>query len=352
MSSEKQIRVGNVKIGAGASISVQTMTNTQTEDIKSTVAQIQKATSLDCDIIRVSCPTEESCIALKEIIKQSELPIVADVHFNYKRALAAIESRAHCVRINPGNIGDEGIKEIIKSAKDHDISIRIGINSGSIEREILDKFGEPNVDALIESTILNVKKFEDLDFFNFKVSVKSSDVLTTISAYRKLSTSIPYPLHVGITEAGPVFSGTIKSSIAIGTLLADSIGDTIRVSLSSSIEDEIRVGKQILKSLKLLNNSVNVISCPTCSRTLIDVIEISNELEKALENVKKNLNISVLGCVVNGPGEAKEADIGVFGFKPKIAKIYLKGKEIGIYNEYEIVQTVQDLVNRLLSKLI
>ncbi|MDR3031282.1 MAG: flavodoxin-dependent (E)-4-hydroxy-3-methylbut-2-enyl-diphosphate synthase [Holosporales bacterium] len=345
MGSKKQINVGQVKIGGGAPISVQTMTNTNTEDIKSTIEQIRKAEGLGCDIIRVSCPTKEASLALKEIIKQSKIPVIADIHFNYKRALEAIESGAHCVRINPGNIGEAGMKEIVKSARDHNIPIRIGVNSGSVEKDILNKFGEPNVDALVESAVLNSKKLEDLDFFNFKVSVKSSNVLTMISAYRKLSKKIDYPLHLGVTEAGTLFPGTIKSSIGIGSLLADGIGDTIRASISGSIEDEVKIGRQILKSLGLLNNSVNIISCPTCSRTLINVIEISNELEKICEDLRKNLNISVLGCVVNGPGEAREAEIGVFGFKPKVATVCVRGSEIGIFDESEVIRIVRNLIN-------
>lgn len=344
MSSKKQISVGQLKIGGGADVSIQTMTNSNTEDIQSTLQQIQQATDLGCDLIRVSCPTQDSTIALKEIVKNSKIPIIADIHFNYKRAIESIEAGVACIRINPGNTSEFGIREIIKSAKDHGVAIRIGINSGSIEKVILEKYKEPNVDAIVESAVLNCKKLEDLDFQNFKVSVKSSDVKTSIEAYRKLSKLIDYPLHLGITEAGTLFPGTIKSAIGIGSLLADGIGDTIRVSLSSDIADEIKVGKQILKSLNLLKNSINMVSCPTCSRTLIDVIGISKNLENYCELIHKDLKISVLGCVVNGIGEAEDADIGVFGFKKGIAKLYIKGKEIKTIPESEIFENVKNLI--------
>lgn len=349
MASKKQINVGNVKVGGGSPISVQTMTNTNTEDIKATISQIKEATIAGCDIIRVSCPTPESTFALREIIKNSEIPVIADIHFNYKRAIESIESGAHCIRINPGNTPYNGIQEIVKSAKDHNVSIRIGINSGSVEKEILDKYKEPSVDAIVESAVLNCKKLEDLDFTNFKVSVKSSDVRTSINAYRKLSELIDYPLHLGITEAGTLFPGTIKSAIGIGSLLADGIGDTLRVSLSGNIIDEIKVGRQILKSLNLLKDSVNIISCPTCARTLIDVIGISNSLENYCEKIQKSLKISILGCVVNGIGEALESDIGVFGFKKGIAKIYIKGQEYGIFNDSEILDQIKKLLNKMID---
>ena len=339
----KQISVRNVKIGGGAKISVQTMTNTKTEDIAATVDQIKYAESFGCDIVRVSVPTPDSTKALKEIIHSVDIPVIADVHFNYKRAIEAMESGADCVRINPGNIGDFGMNEIIAAAKAHNIPLRIGINSGSLEKEILDRFKEPTSDALVESALLNIKKLEDQDFFEFKISVKSSDVETMISSYRKLSEKTQYPLHLGVTESGPVFPGTIKSAIGIGSLLADGIGDTIRVSLSGDISEEIKVGKGILKSLNLLENCVNVVSCPTCARALIDVVSISNELEMFFEKMDKKLKISVLGCVVNGPGEAREADIGIFGFKPKIAKVYLRGSKVGTFSESEAVAIVKKL---------
>lgn len=345
MSSKKQITIGTIKIGGGADITVQTMTNTNTEDINATINQINSVVELGCDLVRVSCPTRESTIALKEIVKNSKVPIIVDIHFNYKRAIEAIESGALCIRINPGNTPDYGIKEIVKAAKDHNVAIRIGINSGSIEKDILEKYKEPSVDAIVESAVRNCKKLENLNFYNFKVSVKSSDVRNSIAAYRKLSKLIDYPLHLGITESGTLFSGTIKSAIGIGSLLADGIGDTIRVSLSSDIRKEVKVGKQILKSLGLLKNSINIISCPTCARTGIDVIGISKTLEKYSENIRKPLRISVLGCVVNGIGEAKEADIGIFGFSPGVAKIYLRGKELETIKSENIIEKAKKLIN-------
>lgn len=345
MSSKKQITIGNVKIGGGADIVVQTMTNTNTEDINATLKQINSVVELGCDLIRVSCPTRESTIALREITKNSRIPIIADIHFNYKRAIEAIESGALCIRINPGNTSEYGIKEIVKAAKDYNVAIRIGINSGSIEKDLMDKHKEPSVDAIVESAIRNCRRLEDLDFYNFKVSVKSSDVKNSIIAYRKLSNLIDYPLHLGITESGTLFSGTIKSAIGIGTLLFDGIGDTIRVSLSSDIKDEVKVGRQILKSLGLLKNSVNIISCPTCARTGINVMEISKSLEDYCENIKKSLKISVLGCVVNGIGEAKESDIGIFGFSQGIAKIYLKGKELETIKSEYVIERVKKLID-------
>lgn len=345
MSSKKQITIGNIKIGKGADISVQTMTNTNTEDIRATINQINSVAELGCDLVRASCPTKESTIALKEIVKNSKVPIIADIHFNYKRAIESIESGALCIRINPGNTPDYGIKEIIKAAKDYNVAIRIGINSGSVEKDILEKYKEPSVDAIVESAVRNCNKLEDLGFYNFKVSVKSSDVLNSIAAYRKLSKLIDYPLHLGITESGTLFSGTIKSAIGIGSLLADGIGDTIRVSLSSDIREEVKVGKQILKSLGLLKNSVNIISCPTCARTGIDVIGISKTLEEYSENIRKPLRISVLGCVVNGIGEAKEADIGIFGFSHGVAKIYLKGKELETIQSENVIKRAKKLID-------
>ncbi|MDR0630549.1 MAG: flavodoxin-dependent (E)-4-hydroxy-3-methylbut-2-enyl-diphosphate synthase [Holosporales bacterium] len=346
MSSKNIISVGGIQIGGGQRITVQTMTNTNTEDIRSTVTQIREAVIAGCDLIRVSCPTKESAAALKEIVKQSEIPIIADIHFDYKLALSAIKAGVHCIRINPGNI-NIGLNEIIKSAKDNNVAIRIGVNSGSIEHDILDKHKKPNAEALVESAVRSCRRFENLDFFNFKVSVKSSDVGTAIMAYRKLSKEIDYPLHLGITEAGPVFSGMLKSAIGIGSLLVDGIGDTIRVSLSGSIVEEIKIGKQILKSLSLLENGVNIVSCPTCARALIDVVGIAEELEIYTANLKKSLKISILGCVVNGPGEAAVADIGVFGFKTGLAKIYVNGIEYGLFEIDMILEEVKKIITNL-----
>ncbi len=345
MASKRQISVGNLKIGGGEGILVQTMTNSNTEDIASTLAQIEKVSTLGCDLVRVSCPTVQSTIALREVVKRAPIPVIADIHFNYKRAIEAIEAGAACVRINPGNTPFEGIKEIVKAAKYRGSAIRIGINSGSLEKTILDKYGEPSIDAIVESALVNCHKLEDLGFYNFKVSVKSSDVRTSIMSYRKLSKEIDYPLHIGITEAGTFFPGSIKSAIGIGSLLVDGIGDTIRVSLSSDISDEVLVAKQILKSLGLLKNSINIVSCPTCARTLIDVMGISKSLEDYCGSIRRNLKISVLGCVVNGIGEAKNADIGIFGFKKGIAKIYISGQEVDECPDNEVVEKVQKFIN-------
>ncbi|MDR1488752.1 MAG: flavodoxin-dependent (E)-4-hydroxy-3-methylbut-2-enyl-diphosphate synthase [Holosporales bacterium] len=345
----RKIFVGNVMVGANSPITVQTMTNTNTENVKATLQQIEGVASIGADIVRVSCPNmASSATALREIVKNSPIPIIADVHFNYKRAIEAIESGAHCIRINPGNILDYGLKEIANAANNNNVSIRLGINSGSIPRDILEKHKEPSVDAIIETAILNIKKFEDMGFYNFKISVKSSDVNTSIAAYRKLSEISDYPLHIGITEAGTLFCGTIKSAIGIGTLLADGIGDTLRVSLSlKDIREEVKVGRQILKSLDLLGNTVNIVACPTCARTLIDVVAIATELEKITGNFDKTLRISVLGCVVNGPGEAINSDIGIFGFKKGIAKIYKDGTEIKTCAEENIVEIVGEIVSAL-----
>jgi (E)-4-hydroxy-3-methylbut-2-enyl-diphosphate synthase len=346
----KPVVVGGVIVGNLSDISVQTMTNTSTEDVEATLAQIQEAVLARADIVRVSCNTEKSTIALKEIVKHAKIPVIADVHFNYKRAIEAIENGAHCVRINPGNITEHGLVEVVRCAVANSVPLRIGINSGSVEKEILDRYGEPCVDVLIDSALLNIQKLENMNFSNFKISVKSSNVKTMIEAYRKLSTLVDYPLHVGVTEAGPLQSGTVKSSIGIGALLADGIGDTIRVSLSTKdITEEVRVGRQILLSLGLLKNSIDIISCPTCARTLIDVVSIATRLEEILTDAapptgKDKFTISILGCVVNGIGEAVSSNIGVFGFEKGIAKIYADGKEIATVKEQGVIDFVLKLI--------
>jgi (E)-4-hydroxy-3-methylbut-2-enyl-diphosphate synthase len=340
----KKIFVGCVAVGQNSPISIQTMTNTSTEDVKSTIDQIKIAEKAKADLVRVSVPTKAAAIALKTIIANVSVPIIADIHFNHKRAIESIKNGAHCIRINPGNIDNFQKKEIIKCAKDFGCAIRLGINSGSLEEDIMSEFSLPSVDALVKSAIRNVQIFEDAEFYNLKVSIKSSDVLTTIKSYRKLSERIDYPLHLGVTEAGPLFPGTVKSSICIGTLLSEGIGDTIRVSLSSSIVDEIKVGRQILKSLDLLENSVNIVSCPTCARTLINVIDLSEKINALVENINKKITISILGCVVNGIGEAKQSDIGIFGFMKGTAKIFLRKKDYATVNEHDIIATVEKLL--------
>jgi (E)-4-hydroxy-3-methylbut-2-enyl-diphosphate synthase len=323
------------------------MTNTRTEDVDGTLSQIREAVAAGCDIARISCPSKEATVALREIIRRSEIPIVADIHFDYRRALEALDSGAHCVRINPGNINPAHLREIVRAASYCGSSIRIGINAGSLEADILEEHGEPNADALVESAVLNCRRLEDMGFSNFKISVKSSSVPTSIAAYRKLSRKVDYPLHVGITEAGPLFSGSIKSAIAIGALLCDGIGDTIRVSLSGGVVDEIRVGRQILRSLSLLRDGINIVSCPTCARKLIDVATIASGLEAYAETLLPHITISIIGCVVNGPGEAAKADIGVFGFKPGYAKICLLGVEQGSFKEDEVIPKVLELCSTL-----
>ena len=322
----KVINVGDVKIGGDNPISVQSMTNTLTTDIKATIKQINDITEEGADIVRVSCPDKESSLALKEIVKHVSIPIIADIHFHYKRAIEAAENGAKCLRINPGNIGDETkIYEVLNAAKNNNCSIRIGVNAGSLERDILEKYKEPCPDALVESALRNIKILEDQDFFNFKISVKSSDVFLSIAAYRQLSKVCDYPLHLGITEAGSFVSGSIKSSIGLGSLLMDGIGDTIRISLSDDPVQEIKIGNEILKSLNLRNRGVKIISCPSCARQAFQVIETVKILEKKLSHIKTPITLSIIGCVVNGPGEAAMTDIGITGGGKGNNMLYLSG---------------------------
>jgi len=322
----KVINVGDVKIGGDNPISVQSMTNTLTTDIKATIEQINSITEEGADIVRVSCPDKDSSLALKEIVKNVSIPIVADIHFHYKRAIEAAENGANCLRINPGNIGDASkINEVLNAAKNNDCSIRIGVNAGSLEKDILEKFREPCPEALVESALRNIKILEDKDFFNFKISVKSSDVFLSTAAYRKLSKVCDYPLHLGITEAGSFVSGSIKSSIGLGSLLMDGIGDTIRISLSDDPIQEIKIGNEILKSLNLRNRGVKIISCPSCARQAFKVIETVKTLEKKLSHIKAPITLSIIGCVVNGPGEAAMTDIGITGGGKGNNMLYLSG---------------------------
>ena len=322
----KVINVGNVKIGGDNPISVQSMTNTLTTDIKGTINQINDIAKEGADIVRVSCPDEDSTFALKEIVKHVPVPIVADIHFHYKRAIEAAENGAKCLRINPGNIGDKlKIYEVLTAAKNNDCSIRIGVNAGSLERDILEKFKEPCPEALVESALRNIQILEDQDFFNFKVSVKSSDVFLSIAAYRQLSKAMDYPLHLGITEAGSFMSGSIKSSIGLGSLLMDGIGDTIRISLSDNPPEEIKVGNEILKSLGLRNRGVKIISCPSCARQAFQVIDTVKILEEKLSHIKTPVTLSIIGCVVNGPGEAAMTDVGITGGGKGNNMLYLSG---------------------------
>ena len=341
----REISVGNLKIGGKNKILVQTMTNTLTRDVKATLNQIRKVTEVGADLVRVSVPDKESSEALKDICKHTSVPIIADIHFHYKRALESAANGASCLRINPGNIGStEKVKEIIKAAKDNDCSIRIGVNAGSLEKEILDKFSEPNPEALVQSAILNMKMLEDNDFTNFKISVKSSDVFMTIKAYEELSKICNYPLHLGITEAGSSRVGSIKSSIGIGNLLLKGIGDTIRVSLSEEPEEEVKVGFEILKSLGLRNRGIKIISCPSCARQQFEVIDTVKKLEKALEDVTNSLTVSVIGCVVNGPGEATMTQIGITGGGNDTHMIYIDGKKDHIVKKIDLVPYLEKII--------
>ena len=322
----KKIKVGNISVGGDSQISVQSMTNTLTTNVKETIKQIHSLEEAGADIVRVSCPDEGSTKALKDIVKEVRAPIVADIHFHYKRAIEAAKMGASCLRINPGNIGSsDRVLEVVEAAKDNNCSMRIGVNAGSLDKTLLEKYKEPCPDALVESAMHNVKLLEDNDFFNFKISVKSSDVFLTVKSYRKLSKVCDYPLHLGITEAGGLLTGSIRSSIGIGQLLMDGIGDTIRVSLSSDPVDEIKSGYEILKSLSIRSRGVNIISCPSCARQAFPVIETVKELEKKLSHVKKPITLSIIGCVVNGPGEAAQTEIGLTGGGQDNNLLYLSG---------------------------
>ena len=348
----KVINVGNLKIGGENPISVQSMTNTLTTDIDATIQQINEITDAGADLVRVSCPDKESTEALKKITHSIKIPLVADIHFHFKRAIEAASNGASCLRINPGNIGDKNkIKEVIKAAKDNNCSIRVGVNAGSLEKDILEKFKEPCPEALVESAIRNVKILEDEDFFNLKVSVKSSDVFLSIGAYRKLSEKIDYPLHVGITEAGSFLPGTIKSSIGFGSLLLDGIGDTIRVSLSDDPVKEIKVGNEILKSLNLRHRGVKIISCPSCARQGFPVIDTVKILEDKLSHIKTPITLSIIGCVVNGPGEASMTDLGITGGGKGNNMLYLSGIQKEKVLTKNIVDKIVSEVQKKASEL-
>tara|TARA_X000001036_G_scaffold304895_1_gene283840 strand:+ start:3748 stop:4839 length:1092 start_codon:yes stop_codon:yes gene_type:complete len=341
----KKINVGKVAVGGDAPITVQSMTNTLTSDVKGTISQIRSLEEAGADIVRVSCPDEESTKSLKEIIKQVNVPIVADIHFHYKRAIEAAKMGASCLRINPGNIGsNERVSEIIKAAKDNNCSLRIGVNAGSLEKNLLEKYKEPCPEALVESAQNNIKLLEDNDFFNFKISVKSSDIFLTVKAYKKLSEICDYPLHLGVTEAGGLFTGSIKSSIGIGQLLMEGIGDTIRVSLSSDPIDEIKAGYEILKSLGIRSRGVNIISCPSCARQAFPVIETVKKLEEKLSHIKEPISLSIIGCVVNGPGEAAQTEIGLTGGGQDNNLLYLSGIPHNKVPSSEIIEKVVQLV--------
>ncbi len=322
----KQIRVGDVLVGGDAPISVQSMTNTLTTDVDATVAQVLAMEEAGADIVRISVPDEESSAALKAIIKQVNVPIVADIHFHYKRGIEAAEAGAACLRINPGNIGSaKRVREVVQAAKDHNCSMRIGVNAGSLEKELLEKYGEPCPDAMVESALTHAKILEDNDFTEFKISVKASDAFLGVAAYQGLADACDYPLHLGITEAGGLQAGTVLSSIGIGNLLWAGIGDTLRVSLSADPVEEVKVGFHILKSLGLRTRGVKVVSCPSCARQGFNVVETVAAVEKRLEHIRTPMSLSIIGCVVNGPGEAKETDIGLTGGGEGRHKVYVGG---------------------------
>ena len=345
------IKVGNVNIGGNNQIAVQTMTNTLTSNAKDTIAQIERSAKLGVDLVRVSIPDKESSNSLKEIVKHSPVPIIADIHFHYKRGIEAANNGASCIRINPGNIGsEEKVKEVIQAAKDNNCSIRIGVNGGSLEKRILEKYSEPNPEALIESAQNNMKILEDNDFFNFKISVKSSDIFMAIRAYEGLSEICDYPLHLGITEAGGKRTGSIKSSIGMGNLLLSGIGDTIRVSLSDEPEEEVKVGFEILKSLGIRNRGVKIISCPSCARQQFQVIELVKKLEKSLEDIEKPITVSIIGCVVNGPGEANMTNIGITGGGNNTHMIYVDGKKDHIIKDRDLASYLEDIIRKKAEK--
>ncbi len=341
----KVINVGNVKVGGDNPISVQSMTNTLTTNVKSTIKQIIEIQEEGADIVRVSCPDEASSKALKEITKHVDIPIVADIHFHYKRAIEAAENGASCLRINPGNIGSKDkIKEVIKAAKNNHCSIRVGVNAGSLEKDILEKFKEPCPEALVQSAQRNIQILEDEDFLDLKVSVKSSDVFLSIAAYRQLSKVTDYPLHLGITEAGGFVPGSVKSSIGLGSLLLDGIGDTIRISLSDNPVEEVKIGNEILKSLNLRSRGVRIISCPSCARQGFKVIETVKILEQKLSHIKTPITLSIIGCVVNGPGEAAMTDVGITGGQKGNNMLYLSGVQT------KKVMT-EDMITRVVSEV-
>ena len=347
----KKIKVGNVEVGGDSKIAIQSMTNTITSNVKSTILQILELEKAGVDIVRVSCPDKESSLALKEISKNVQVPIVADVHFHYERAIEAAENGAKCLRINPGNIGSsQKVKSILKAAKDNNCSIRIGVNAGSLEEKLIEKYKEPCPEALCESALNSIKFFEDNDFFNFKISVKSSDVLLSIKSYRLLSEKCDYPLHLGITEAGTMRAGSIKSSIGIGSLLLEGIGDTIRVSLSEDPVKEVEVAYDILQSINLRHRGVNIISCPSCARQAFPVVDTVKILEKKLEHITKPINLSIIGCVVNGPGEAAQTEIGVTGGGKGSNMIYISGIPHHKIASDKIIDHVVKLVEEKISE--
>ncbi|RCW88836.1 flavodoxin-dependent (E)-4-hydroxy-3-methylbut-2-enyl-diphosphate synthase [Paracoccus lutimaris] len=348
----RQIMVGRVPVGGDAPISVQTMTNTDTSDVRATLDQVIRAADAGADIVRISTPDESSTRALREICRESPVPIVADIHFHYKRAIEAAEAGAACLRINPGNIGDATrVREVIKAARDHGCSIRIGVNAGSLEKHLLEKYGEPCPDAMVESGLDHIKILQDNDFHEFKISVKASDVFLAAAAYQQLADATDAPIHLGITEAGGFVGGTVKSAIGLGNLLWMGIGDTIRVSLSADPVEEVKVGFEILKSLGLRTRGVQIISCPSCARQGFDVIKTVETLEKRLEHIKTPMSLSIIGCVVNGPGEALMTDIGFTGGGAGAGMVYLAGKQDHKMTNEQMVDHIVELVEKRAAEI-
>jgi (E)-4-hydroxy-3-methylbut-2-enyl-diphosphate synthase len=348
----RKIRVGSVEVGGDAPITVQSMTNTVTADIRGTIDQIRAMEEAGVDIARVSCPDEDATKALKTIVKAVTVPVVADIHFHYKRAIEAAQAGAACLRINPGNIGNAGrVRDVVQAAKDHGCSMRIGVNAGSLERELLERYGEPCPEAMVESALNHAKILEDNDFTEFKISVKASDVFLAVAAYQGLAEACDYPLHLGITEAGGLMSGTVKSSIGMGMLLWSGIGDTIRVSLSADPVEEVRAGFDILKSLNLRHRGVNIVSCPSCARQGFNVIETVQILESRLKHIATPMTLSIIGCVVNGPGEARETDMGFTGGGAGAGMIYLNGKPAYKLDNAKLVDHVVALCEKKAAEI-
>lgn len=344
----KQIRIGDVYIGGSNPIAIQSMTNTYTQDISATIAQIKSLEEAGCEIVRSAVPDMEAAAAIKEIKKAIHIPLVADIHFDYRLAIESIKNGVDKIRINPGNIGDiERVRKVVQTAKEYDVPIRVGVNSGSVERELLAKYGGPTADALVESAITKVKMLEDMDYDNIVISIKSSDVLLSIDSYIKISQQTRYPLHLGITEAGTKYTGTVKSAVGLGTLLYMGIGDTIRVSLTGDPVEEIRAAKEILKSLKLIEGGIEIISCPTCGRTNVNLIEVAEQLEKAVKDIqtKRPVKVAVMGCAVNGPGEAREADVGIAGGKGEFL-LFVKGEVVKKIPQENAIQELISFLNQ------
>ena len=349
----RQISVGKVRVGGDAPITVQSMTNTPTSDALATIAQVRALEEAGADIVRVSCPDEDSTRALRDIVRAAKVPIVADIHFHYRRAIEAAEAGAACLRINPGNIGSRArVQEVVKAARDHGCSIRIGVNAGSLERDLLEKYGEPCPEAMVESALHHARILEDEDFREFKISVKASDVFLAVAAYQQLAEACDYPLHLGITEAGSLRTGTVKSSIGIGSLLWAGIGDTIRVSLSADPVEEVKAGYEILKALGLRRRGVTVVACPSCARQQFDVIRTVERLEERLAHISVPITLSVIGCVVNGPGEARETDIGFTGGGNGTHMVYVAGQQDHRVKDVDIVDHLAEMVERKAAEIV